>query len=133
MVPRRGMALSRPHRHRHESGFLRGRASAPFLLNRTQNLPILGDGEFARAVAQFGETPHLLVRELDHLFKESGDPPGNRGRLGGAIGGERTVLDASLTISCSCVKDAPDLRRLKRPSLRDDDGFFHSAARDFDD
>ena len=100
MVRRKGMALSLPRRRRHESGFLRCRAWAPFLLNRTQNLPVLADGEFARAVAQFGEMPHLFIRELDHLFKESGDPPGNRGRLGGAIGGKRTVLDASLTISC---------------------------------
>ena len=47
----------------------------PLSQGGTQNLPVLGDGEFARAVAQFGEMPHLLVCELDHLFKESVDPP----------------------------------------------------------
>ena len=101
----------------------------PLFHGGTQNLPILGDGEFARAVAQFGETPHLLVRELDHLFKESGDPPRNRGMLGGAIGGKRTVRDASLTIFCLCVKDASDFRRQPRPCCRDDDGFQNSATR----
>ena len=107
MVRRKGMALSLPRRHRHESCFLRCRAWAPFLLNRTQNLPVLADGEFARAVAQFGETPHLLIRELDH-FKESGDPPENRGRLGEAIGEKRTVLDHFLLM---CKGHASNLRR----------------------